>query len=75
MKKYLDDHPTDGLTVELFDFALGSKKRKTGPTPKQPVEMEAQVPEEKQVVIEPEPENEVDEEGIDCLEYISSFII
>lgn len=24
----MDDNPTEGVTVDMFDFALGSKKRK-----------------------------------------------
>lgn len=61
VKKYLDEYCLEGVSVEMFDFALGSKKRKgTTLVPKEQFEMEKPVLEEKHVIAEPEIET-VDE--------------
>lgn len=65
VKKYLDEYLLENVSVDMFDFALHSKRRRgVTSTPKQPTEVEKPMHEETQDAVKSEPEiNNFPEEG------------
>lgn len=65
VRKYLDENHLEGVSAEMFDFALGSKKRRSIiPKSKITVDIEKPALDETEEVTQLKPENfEVKEEG------------
>lgn len=65
VKKYLDENYLEGVSIDMFDFALGLKKRKSAMSiPKQTIEAENPTPEEPAETTEAESETlDTKEEG------------